>query len=191
MTARRSAVAAAAASAALLVAVGTPGAAVADPGVPDVNVGQSVRDVNTGDHVRDIDLSRYVLPLESEEVSGDRVTVRISADVLFDFNKATLTDAARRRIARLAARLRQATGTIEVSGHSDSVGDAAYNQALSTRRAEAVKTELERLMTGSGARVEAKGFGETKPVAPNTSGGKDDPEGRAKNRRVDITFQKS
>ncbi|MEW2352540.1 OmpA family protein [Spirillospora sp. NPDC029432] len=187
MTARRPAVVAAA----LVLVLGVPGIAGADPDVPDGNLSAAVHGIDPASYVHGIDLSRFVQPLESEEVSGGRVTVRISADVLFDFNEATLTDAARRRIARLAARLRQATGTIEVSGHSDSVGEAAYNQALSTRRAEAVKAELERLMTGSAARVEATGHGETRPVAPNTSGGKDDPAGRAKNRRVDITFQKS
>lgn len=50
---------------------------------------------------------------------------------------------------------------------------------------------MQRALGGASVRIEAKGYGSTKPVAPNREGGKDNPEGRAKNRRVDITFQKS
>ena len=175
-----------------VLAAGSPGVADADPGIADIDIDRFVRTVRTAPSVRDIDLARFVEPLESEVTSGRQVTVRISADVLFDFDEATLTDAARRRIAQLAPRLRGTTGTIEVSGHSDSVGDAAYNQKLSARRAEAVKDELARALGGdSASRIRARGFGETKPVAPNEKNGEDDPEGRAKNRRVEISFEKS
>ncbi|MFI0351624.1 OmpA family protein [Actinomadura sp. 9N407] len=178
-------------AAVLALALAVPAIAAAEPVVHDDALAESIQTIDPGRHVHDIDLSTYVLPLESEETADGQVTVRLSADVLFDFNKATLTDAARRRIERLASRLRQATGTIQVSGHSDGIGDPAYNQTLSTQRAEAVKAELSRVLNGTTARIEARGHGETKPVAPNESGGKDDPAGRAKNRRVDITFQKS
>ncbi|GAA3944163.1 hypothetical protein GCM10023085_27710 [Actinomadura viridis] len=197
MTAARAAVTAAALALAAL-ALGVPGVASAVPGppsdsdVPDAQLAESIRTLDLGPAVRGIDIAASVLPLESEETSGGRVTVRMSADVLFDFNQATLTDAARRRIGQLAPRLRGSTGTVEVAGHSDAIGAPAYNQALSTRRAEAVKAELVRLLGGSaGSRVQARGYGESKPVAPNEKDGKDDPEGRAKNRRVDVTFQKA
>lgn len=178
------------AGAVLALALAVPGIAGADPTVPDGNVSSAVHAIEPGKYVFDIDPSKYVLPLESTETSGSQVTVRISADVLFDFNKAELTGAARRQVARLAPRLRRATGTIEVSGHSDGLGSAAYNRDLSERRAEAVKAELERVLRGTSAAIQAKGYGETRPVAPNTRGGKDDPDGRAKNRRVDITYQR-
>jgi outer membrane protein OmpA-like peptidoglycan-associated protein len=167
-----------------------PSVAGADPGVPDGNITASVLPIDPNAAVRGIDLSGAVVPLEEEETNGSQVTVRISADVLFDFGKASLTEAARRRIAALAPRLRDAKGAVQVSGHSDSVGDPGYNLSLSEKRAEAVKAELQKVMTGSSARSEAKGYGETKPVAPNERDGKDDPEGRAKNRRVEITYEK-
>jgi outer membrane protein OmpA-like peptidoglycan-associated protein len=178
-------------AAVLALTLAVPGIAGADPVVDDEQLATSVQTIDLSRHVLDIELLKSVLPLESEETAGGQVTVRLSADVLFDFNKATLTEAARHRIARLAPRLRRATGTIQVSGHSDAIGAPAYNLSLSTQRAEAVKAELARVLNGSTVRIEARGHGETKPVAPNTSGGKDDPDGRAKNRRVDITFQKS
>lgn len=69
---------------------------------------------------------------------------------------------------------------LDVSGHTDNIGDDAYNQNLSERRANAVVKYL----TDKGisaARLKAAGFGETQPVAENET-----PEGRAKNRRVDF-----
>ena len=174
----------------LVAALCVPAAAGAAPDVPDGNLSKGVLPINADGAVRGIDLSSAVVPLEEEHSDGNEVTVRISADVLFDFNKATLTDAARRRIADLAPRLRAAQGTVRVSGHSDSVGDASYNLTLSERRAEAVKTELQSVLKDANLQFEATGYGERRPVAPNTTGGKDDPAGRAKNRRVEITYEK-
>ncbi|MEO3822546.1 OmpA family protein [Actinomadura sp. B10D3] len=174
----------------LALVLAVPAVAGADPSVPDANLSESVRSIGADGAVYGIDLSEAVLPLEEEEADGRQVTVRISADVLFDFNKATLTEAARRRIASLAPRLRAATGTVRVSGHSDSIGDPGYNLRLSEQRAEAVKAELQKALAGADLQIEATGHGETKPVTPNEKGGKDDPAGRAKNRRVEITYEK-
>jgi outer membrane protein OmpA-like peptidoglycan-associated protein len=175
-------------TAVLVAALTVPTTAGADPGVPDENLTSSVRSIDTGRAMRDIDLSKAVVPLEEEHTDGEEVTVRLSADVLFDFGKAVLTPAARRRIAALAPRLRNAKGTIQVAGHSDSIGDPAYNLALSERRAKAVESELRQALKGTPLQIQAKGYGETKPIAPNEKDGKDDPEARAKNRRVEITY---
>ncbi|MFA1541294.1 OmpA family protein [Actinomadura monticuli] len=169
---------------------GAPAVAGAEPAVPDGELAKAVLSIETGRSVYGIDLSTAVIPLEEEQSDGARVTVRISADVLFDFGEATLTDAARRRIADLAPRLRGAKGTVQVSGHSDSIGGSGYNLTLSERRAEAVVAELRDALGGAGPRLHAKGYGEARPVAPNEQGGKDDPAGRAENRRVEITYEK-
>ncbi|TDC54936.1 OmpA family protein [Actinomadura sp. KC345] len=167
-----------------------PSVAGAAPDAPDSNIAKSVRTVETDKSVRGIDLSKAVVPLETEEDDGRQVTVRISADVLFDFGKATLTGTAERRVDELAKRLRDVGGTVEVSGHTDSVGDDDYNLTLSKQRAEAVQAALQRALDGTSLRIEAKGYGETEPVEPNEQGGEDNPDGRAKNRRVDITYEK-
>ncbi|SNR51394.1 OmpA family protein [Actinomadura mexicana] len=177
-------------AAALALVLAVPAVAGADPGVPDLNLTQSILPIETGASVYGIELQQAVVSLEEEEGDGARVTVRISADVLFDFGKATLTGAARRRIAELAPRLRGARGAVQVAGHSDSVGEPAYNLTLSEQRAEAVKAELAKALTGTSPQIEARGYGETKPVVPNEQGGKDDPAGRAKNRRVEIIYEK-
>lgn len=186
---RRTAVVAGVLGAAL--AVPPVAAAAADPDVPNPGLTASVLPLDTGAAVLGLDLRQAVVSLEQEKTGGGQVTVSISADVLFDFGKATLTAAARRRIAELAPRLRRAPGAVQVSGHSDSIGDAGYNLTLSKQRADAVRSELQNVLKGAGPRIDAKGYGETRPVAPNEKGGKDDPEGRAKNRRVEIAYRTS
>ncbi|MGH3390409.1 MAG: OmpA family protein [Actinomadura sp.] len=184
---------------ALVAALVVPAAAAdAAPDVPDANLLAAVLPLNTGaavlpldagGAVHDLDIAASVTALEEEKSEGNVVTVRISSDVLFEFNQATLTAVARREIGRMATRLRGATGVVRVSGHSDSIGRPAYNLRLSQARANAVRAELQRALGGAGVRIVATGYGETRPVAPNMSDGEDNPAGRAKNRRVEIAFQ--
>lgn len=68
-----------------------------------------------------------------------------------------------------------------IEGHTDNVGSATANQSLSQRRAEAVRTTLVSQFGVDGARLTAKGLGQTIPAAPNTT-----PEGRQQNRRVEL-----
>jgi OOP family OmpA-OmpF porin len=101
--------------------------------------------------------------------------------VLFDFNKSTLqpaSDAVLQQVAELMAKDRSLK--IEVQGHTDNVGGDAYNQALSEARARAVVDWLGKDNVAS-ARLSARGYGKTRPVADNSND-----EGRAKNRRVEI-----
>ena len=101
--------------------------------------------------------------------------------VLFDFNKSTLqpsSDAALQPAASLMAADKALK--LEIQGHTDNVGNDAYNQTLSEARAKAVGTWLTQHGVAAD-RLTAKGYGKTKPVADNGSD-----EGRAKNRRVEI-----
>ena len=105
--------------------------------------------------------------------------------VLFDFNKSTLqpsSDAALQPAANMMAANK--TLKLEVQGHTDNVGNDAYNQTLSEARAKAVVTWLTQHGVAAD-RLTAKGYGKTKPIADN---GSDD--GRAKNRRVEIADPK-
>ena len=78
---------------------------------------------------------------------------------------------------------------VTIEGHTDSKGTDAYNQKLSERRANAVKNYLESNGV-TASRLDAVGKGESDPVVPNTKpDGKDNPEGRAKNRRVELKVQ--
>ena len=115
-----------------------------------------------------------------------RTVIRLPGDVLFAFGSAELTPAARDAIAAVDDEIGDGTGTVTIEGQTDAIGSDADNQALSERRAAAVRGALEAAL-GSGYQYTSVGFGETRPVAPNTKpDGSDDPDGRALNRRVEI-----
>lgn len=122
--------------------------------------------------------------------SGDTVEVELAADVLFEFDSATLTPDAADRIAALGPDIGAAAraGTVTVTGYTDDVGDDAYNQDLSERRAEAVHAALASAVDRADLAFEVSGRGEADPVAPNQIDGVDNPDGRARNRRVTIRY---
>jgi outer membrane protein OmpA-like peptidoglycan-associated protein len=103
------------------------------------------------------------------------------SDVLFDTASATLKAGAREKLAKISGVLLAHPGlTLQIEGHTDSVGSDDYNQQLSERRSDAVRDFLaEEGVPGSS--MSAKGFGKTQPVASN-----DTPEGRQRNRRVEL-----
>lgn len=91
--------------------------------------------------------------------------VTLSADSLFDFDKATLSSSGRQALDKLAAELRGGNfDTIEVTGHTDRLGPNAYNLDLSARRAEAVKTALVQSSGISASKVSARGVDGSDPV---------------------------
>ncbi len=110
----------------------------------------------------------------------ERVT--FSSDALFDFDSATLKPEGRAGLDELVQRIQAVELDVVIAvGHTDSIGSAAYNQRLSERRAEAVKAHLvSRGVPADRIRTEGRGFNE--PVASNAT-----PEGRAQNRRVEVT----
>lgn len=114
----------------------------------------------------------------------DRLTIRVN----FDFDKSIIrkTEEAELNKAIDFAR-KYPDADIELEGHTDSKGTEQYNQKLSERRADAVMHYLIKEGGVDKTRISAKGYGETRPIAPNkTEDGKDNPEGRAENRRVEV-----
>jgi outer membrane protein OmpA-like peptidoglycan-associated protein len=109
--------------------------------------------------------------------------------VLFDFDRSELRASAGPTLEAVAdAARRSGVRPVQVEGYTDAKGADAYNLALSQKRADAVKAWL--LAHGvAGDRLSAKGFGKARPVAPNTRpNGADDPDGRQKNRRVEVVI---
>lgn len=134
-------------------------------------------------------------------LSGDRsdLNVRVTdlgtvvdlpADALFDYDKATLTPGAEAELRKAAALIgRSPPGPIQVIGHSDSRGEDAYNLNLSEQRARTVADWFGQQVGVRQRSIVASGRGEAAPIAPNTTPeGADDPQGRAKNRRVEVVL---
>jgi outer membrane protein OmpA-like peptidoglycan-associated protein len=118
--------------------------------------------------------------------------VTFAADVLFDFDKADIRPDAAKVLAEAADVVRShGTRRVVIEGHTDARGTAQYNQRLSERRAQAVKRWFQERGGLKTAALETRGLGAKKPVAPNAKpDGSDDPEGRQKNRRVEIVIAK-
>jgi OOP family OmpA-OmpF porin len=113
---------------------------------------------------------------------GCPLPVAIELHVRFDTAKAAIKPRYHDELAEAAEFLKKYPGTeAAIEGHTDNVGDAAYNQKLSQRRADSVKRYLVEEFGIAADRLVANGLGESQPVASN-----DTPEGRQRNRRVQL-----
>lgn len=113
--------------------------------------------------------------------TDEGVRFTLSSDLLFPTNSSYLTDGAKAELDKLSSLLNEdRSKRIRVGGHTDSTGEEGYNQWLSEKRAESVKKYLEDSGV-SASRISTEGYGQTEPIADNKT-----PEGRAKNRRVDV-----
>jgi photosystem I P700 chlorophyll a apoprotein A2 len=126
------------------------------------------------------------------KVTEQEIRIELQADVLFDFDKADLKPEAVPSLQKVSTVVNGHPGVpVRIEGHTDSKGDDAYNMKLSERRAASVKGWLVQNGGVDAGRITTEGLGETRPVAPNTKpNGADDPDGRQKNRRVEITLKK-
>ena len=124
--------------------------------------------------------------------SGRSLSMNLSGDVLFDYDKATLKPAAEEALKKVAVVLSQfPESKVTIEGYTDSKGTTAVNLQLSRERASAVRDWLIKNGNITAANITAKGFGEENPVAPNKMpDGSDNPAGRAFNRRVSIIVEK-
>jgi outer membrane protein OmpA-like peptidoglycan-associated protein len=139
-----------------------------------------------------IDLGGKTQDLEVKETATE-IRIELAADVLFDFDKATIKPEAASALHSVAEIIKdKGKGrAMRIEGHTDGKGGVAYNQKLSERRAASVKQWLAQKEAVTPSRMTTQGFGATKPVAPNVKpDGSDDPEGRQKNRRVEIVLEK-
>lgn len=115
------------------------------------------------------------------------IRVNLPADVLFDFDKSDIRSDAAKSLSFLATIIRaNPKGRTRLEGHTDAVGNAQYNQALSERRAESVKAWLVKNESLDAAKLITKGWGKTKPIATN-----DSDANRQKNRRLEAIVEKS
>ena len=124
-------------------------------------------------------------PIVDNEPEPAPEVVRVELDVKFDFDKSRVREESYSDIKNLADFMQQyPQTTTTVEGHTDSVGTDQYNQRLSERRAEAVRNVLVNEYGVQGNRVNSVGYGESRPVADNST-----EEGRQINRRVEAEVE--
>jgi len=103
------------------------------------------------------------------------------SDVLFDTGSYTLKPGAREKLAKISGIVLAHPGlSLQIEGHTDSVGGDEFNQQLSERRADSVRDFLAEQGVAPST-ITAHGFGKTQPVATNETA-----EGRQRNRRVEL-----
>lgn len=114
---------------------------------------------------------------------GEGINITFDAGILFAVNSSSLQPAAKESVKKLAEILNKYPDTnIMIDGNTDNTGKKEYNQKLSERRAKAVADYAIGLGVAS-SRITTIGNGDNKPVATN-----DTPEGRQKNRRVEVAI---
>ena len=110
------------------------------------------------------------------------IRVNLPADVLFDFDRSDIRSDAAKALSSLATIIRaNPRGRTRLEGHTDAVGNAQYNQALSERRAESVRKYLVGL-GADGRNIKVVSYGEERPADPGH-----DEAAWAKNRRAELT----
>ena len=174
--------------------LGLAGAAQADdeplsiddlPSISDAEVDVLRTAIDVPD-IRGIDIPD-IRPFEPEVTTeGADTVVSLDTDVLFEFAEAELGESAQEAVAEAVADVPDGA-KVTVVGHTDSVGSDAANLKLSKERAQAVADVIEDEQDD--LELDVSGKGEKDPVADNDKGGEDNPEGREKNRRVEIRYK--
>jgi outer membrane protein OmpA-like peptidoglycan-associated protein len=172
--------------------------------VMDADMADDAMDADMADNAMETDMAEEVMEETApslEEIAaadpaldvrtnedGDVDAMVMLSDVLFGFGDASLVPSALDVLRGVAAKL-DGVPSIEITGHTDAIGDADFNLALGQRRADAVRDWLVVNTDLTADVITARGVGEVDPIAPNTTEvGADNPEGRAQNRRVEFTL---
>ncbi len=123
------------------------------------------------------------IPGAKVERVGEGIQVTFESGLLYDFDSDVVRPAAMANLRELATSLEKyPDSNLLILGHTDQLGSAAYNQALSERRANSAATYI--ISQGvSGARIATRGLGETEPIASNET-----EAGRQANRRVEVSI---
>lgn len=157
--------------------------------IPISNVSESVESSNL-ENPQVLDLTMISDSLDEDQTgrteSGDEVSIILSSDVLFDTNSSDLSDEAQEILEQVAQEIDDAgSSVVTVDGHADNTGSDTVNLPLSEDRAQSVESALNDLITRQGVTFEVEGHGSADPIADN-----DTEEGRERNRRVSVTFEK-
>ncbi|WP_196757455.1 OmpA family protein [Prochlorococcus marinus] len=159
-----------------------------------INSNNEVKNMVYETHDLVLNVNTLEYPIEDLHIVVEKereILIELSADVLFDFDKANLKPSAVAALESVANRIRETSrGDVRIEGHTDSKGSNEYNQTLSEKRAISVRNWFVSEGGLSNVKFATKGLGELKPVVSNTTEeGADDPIGRQRNRRVEIIIK--
>jgi outer membrane protein OmpA-like peptidoglycan-associated protein len=140
---------------------------------------------STTDRIGDLE-SRY----DATETEEADTQLTVPDNVLFDFDSDELRPEASEVLDEVAEVIDSyGDAAVEIVGHTDDIGAAAYNQDLSERRAASVVDHLVDEAGVDAGRLSSRGVGAAEPIEPNTNDdGSDNPDGRAANRRVEVNI---
>lgn len=176
---------AAAAAGLVLVPAGAQATTSDGPVIPDLTAAELKESVTDFDaEITDID--GEIVDLESQVEGGGGTAVSLNSDVLFGFDESTLSSDATKAVGDAVKDIPRGA-EVEITGYTDSKGSDSYNKKLSTDRAKAVEKAAAKAR--SDLDLTSSGKGAANPVEPNEQSGEDNPEGRAKNRRVEISWE--
>ena len=132
-------------------------------------------------------IQQIISDLDAKQTS-EGLQINLPESILFDFDKYDLRADAQPTLEKVSKLINYYNNApVDIAGHTDSKGSDTYNQKLSEQRANAVQDALVSQFGINSDRLDARGFGESQPIAANTkSDGSDDPAGRQKNRRVEV-----
>lgn len=156
---------------------------------------QSLKGKNEGASGATSALQSQIVDLVAKGVdvkeTATEVKINLLGDILFDFDKADIRAVAEPTLAQVAKMIGSyAKATVLIEGFTDAKGSDSHNAKLSDHRAASVKNWFVKHGVAANA-MQTHGWGAAKPVAPNKKpDGSDDPDGRQKNRRVEITIKK-
>ena len=138
----------------------------------------------------ELEISQTLSELNAEQTEQG-IVINLPENILFDFDKAEIKPSAEPTLQKIRDLLNfYKDASMPINGHTDNKGSDDYNLKLSERRADSVKDYLTEHFNVAAARLNPKGFGENQPIAPNEKpNGADDPEGRQKNRRVEVILE--
>ena len=118
--------------------------------------------------------------------SGNEVSIILSSDVLFETNSSELSTESEEILEEVASEIEESNSEVaDIDGYADNTGSDSVNIPLSQERAESVESILSELINRDGISFDVNGHGSADPIADN-----DTEEGRERNRRVTVTFEK-
>lgn len=162
------------------------------PPLTDIPISESSESLETGDlgEPQILTLTAISDSLEEDQTgrteSSEEVSVILSSDVLFETNSSTLNEEAAEILEQVSQEIDDASASVvSVDGHADNTGNNSINLPLSEERAESVESTLVDLISREDVSFEVTGHGSADPIADNET-----EEGRERNRRVSVTFEK-